>query len=62
MNAYQKLGAANFGLLALAFCASIYIMRGRHSRKKVIAVSTAVLILMLCLSLFTAFIYREYHR
>lgn len=61
MTPYQRLGAANFALLAIAFLLSLFIMRGKHRRRSVLYVSSAVLVLMLCLTVFSIVIYSEYH-
>lgn len=61
MSFYHWLGIANFTLLGLAVVLSIHIMTGRHSKRKVFALASVVLILMLMLTFFSMLIYQEYH-
>jgi len=60
MNSYQWLGALSIFLLLVAVALSIFILRGRHSRKIVYLVSGSVLFLMITVSVFCSVIYAEY--
>ncbi len=61
MNRYQVLGGISIFLLAAALALSVYVLTGRHTKKKVYVISGTVLAIMIAETVICSIIYAKYH-